>query len=116
MAKQKSKIKVRTRLRTGDVVEVISGKERGKRGPIIEIDRVQSRVLIEGVNFIYRHQRPSSQNQQGGIIQREAFLHISNVMVIDPDTDKPTRIGIKQDKKGTRVRIAKTSGKALDKK
>ena len=115
MGKPKYIEPVRTRLRQGDVVEIISGKERGKRGPIISIDRQRGRVLVEGVNFVYRHQRPTSQAQQGGIIQREAYLHISNVMAIDPDTDKPTRIGIQRDKKGVRIRIAKKSGKALDK-
>lgn len=106
---------VKTRLRTGDVVEVISGKERGKRGSILSIDRERGRVMVEGVNFIYRHTRPSGQNQQGGIVQREAFMSISNVMVIDPDTDKPTRIGVRVEKDGRKVRIAKRSGKALDK-
>ena len=107
--------RVRTRLRTGDVVEVISGKERGKRGPILHIDRKRGKVMIEGVNFVYRHSKPSAQNQQGGIVQREAHLAISNVMVIDPETDKPTRIGIQVNKDGKRIRIAKRSGKPLDK-
>ncbi len=106
---------VRTRLRSGDVVEVIAGKERGKRGPILAINRERGRVMIEGVNFVYRHTRPSSSNQQGGIVQREAYLDISNVMAIDPATDKPTRIGMRLDKDGRKIRIARRSGKALDK-
>ena len=111
----KSPTAIKTRIRTGDVVEVISGKERGKRGTVIDVDRDRGRVTIEGVNFIYRHTKPSQSNQEGGILQREAPLHISNVQVVDPASDKPTRIGIKINKDGSKVRIAKRSGKPLDK-
>lgn len=109
------KERIRTRIKTGDVVEVIAGKERGKRGPVLAINRERNRVMVEGLNFVYRHTRPSGQNQQGGIIQREAFLHLSNVMVVDPESDRPTRIGSKTDKKRGKVRIARRSGRSLDK-
>lgn len=112
---QRSEGRMKTRLRKGDVVEVIAGKERGKRGSIVYIDRERGRVLVEGINFVYRHTRPSGQAQQGGIIQREAPLHLSNVMAIDPDTDRPTRIRLQTGKDGQRIRIAVRSGKALDK-
>lgn len=106
---------VKTHIRTGDVVEVIAGKERGKRGTVLDVDRARGRVTIEGVNFIYRHTRPSQHNQEGGILQREAPLHISNVQIVDPATDRPTRIGMQRNADGSKVRIAKRSGKPLDK-
>lgn len=103
------------RIKKGDLVEVIAGKERGKRGTVLQVDRERHRVLVEGVNFMYRHTRPTQQGPQGGIIQREAFLHASNVMVIDPESDRPTRIGIRVETDGRRTRIARRSGRPLDK-
>lgn len=112
---KRSQGRVKTRIKRGDVVEVIAGKERGKRGPVLDVDRHRNRVMIEGLNFIYRHQRPDSQNPQGGIIQREGYIHLSNVMLVDPETDKPTRVGTTTDKKGVKVRIARRSGQPVDK-
>lgn len=105
-------------VKKGDEVEVISGNEKGKRGRILFVERQKERVIVEGVNMRIRHMKPSQQNQQGGRVEQESPVHVSNVMVIDPTTDEPTRIGrkrIEEDGKGRWVRYAKTSGEVIDK-
>lgn len=105
----------RIRLRTNDVVVVISGKDAGKRGKVLSVLREKNRVVVQGVNFIKRHTRPNPQrNIKGGIAEREAAIHVSNVMLVDPESDKRTRIGSKVLEDGKRVRVAK-SGTVLDK-
>lgn len=101
------------RLRKGDEVVVVSGEDRGKRGRILKVFGDKNRVLVEGVNFIRRHTRPSQSNPQGGIVQREAPVHASNVMVVDPSTGRPTRIGARVNEDGSRDRIARRSGEVL---
>ncbi len=96
------------RLRTGDQVVVISGKDKGKKGKIARLLVEDNKVVVEGVNLIKRHQRPTPKNPQGGIIEREAPIHASKVMPIDPKTGKGTRVRIKTDDKGKTVRIAKS--------
>lgn len=104
------------KIRKNDQVEVISGKDRGTRGRVLKVARGRSMVLVEGVNKIKRHTRPNPQkNIQGGIVEREAEIHVSNVMLVDPDTDKPTRLGSKVLEDGTRVRITRRSGAVVDK-
>lgn len=104
------------RIRKNDTVEVVSGKDRGKRGRVLQVHPKKSLILVEGVNRVKRHTKPNPQrNIKGGILERENPLHISNVMLVDPDTDRPTRVGIEVRANGTRVRIARRSGKALDK-
>ena len=104
------------RIRKNDTVEVISGKDRGKRGRVIEVLPKDARVRVEGVNRIKRHTKPNPQkNVKGGIVERENPVHISNVALIDPKSDKPTRVGIKTMPDGSRVRVAKRSGLQLDK-
>jgi large subunit ribosomal protein L24 len=103
-------------IRKNDQVEVISGKDRGTRGRVLRVSRANSTILVEGVNVIKRHTRANPQkNIQGGIVEREAEIHVSNVMLVDPDTDKPTRVGSKVLEDGSRVRVAKRSGAVLDK-
>jgi len=97
-----------------DNIIVISGKDKGKKGRIIAAYPRENRVLVEGVNMIKRHTRPNPQNQQGGIIEREAAIHASNVMHIDPKSGKPTRIGYKTLDNGKKVRVAKRSGELID--
>ncbi|MBN8237417.1 50S ribosomal protein L24 [Halobacillus kuroshimensis] len=101
-------------VKKGDKVMVISGKDKGKQGTILEAYPKKDRVLVEGVNEVKKHAKPSQENPQGGILTQEAAIHVSNVMPIDPKTGEPTRVGYKveDDKK---VRIAKKSGEALDK-
>ena len=97
-----------------DNVIVITGKDKGKKGRVIAAYPRENRVLIEGVNMVKRHTRPNQANPQGGIIEREAPIHASNVMHIDPKSGKPTRIGYKVLDNGNKVRIAKKSGQEID--
>ena len=104
------------KIRKDDQVVVISGKDKGTRGRVLRVSRPDSKVLVEGVNMVKRHTKANPQkNVQGGIVEREAEIHVSNVLLIDPDTDKATRIGSKVLEDGSRVRIAKRSGAVLDK-
>ncbi|MFP4686618.1 MAG: 50S ribosomal protein L24 [bacterium] len=102
-------------IRSGDQVVVLTGKDRGKTGEVIETLPGQEKVLVEGVNVVTRHQRQTSQQQPGGIIEREAPIHISNVQLIDPHSNEPTRVGREYDtNRGRWVRVAKKSGKQID--
>ncbi len=104
------------KIRKNDTVVVISGKDRGTRGRVLQVVPATSRILVEGVNIIKRHTKANPQkNIQGGLVEREAMIHVSNVMIVDPDTDKPSRIGKKVLEDGSRVRIARRSGAVLDK-
>lgn len=105
----------RIRVRKNDLVEVVAGKDKGKRGKVLQVLREKNRVIVQGVNFIKRHTRPNPQrNIKGGIAEREAPLHVSNVMLVDPENDKLTRLGSKTLSDGRKVRVAK-SGAVLDK-
>lgn len=95
------------RLRKGDQVKVISGNERGKEGEVLEVITDKDRVLIRGVNFVKRHQRPTARQREGGIIEREGAIHISNVMVICPECDRPARIGFKLNEDGEKMRLCR---------
>ncbi|GAA0597069.1 50S ribosomal protein L24 [Virgibacillus siamensis] len=101
-------------VKKGDKVKVISGKDRGKQGTILEAYPKKERVLVEGINMTKKHAKPSQDNPQGGILNQEAPIHVSNVMLIDPKSGEPTRVGY-QAKDGKKVRIAKKSGEAVDK-
>ncbi|MCI0549266.1 MAG: 50S ribosomal protein L24 [Candidatus Rokubacteria bacterium] len=101
-------------VRKGDTVVVTSGKERGKRGKVLRVLPEKSRVIVENVNLIKKHQRPTQKLRQGGIIEREGAIHLSNVMLVDPRTDRPTRTGIKALADGRKVRVARKSGEMLD--
>ena len=101
-------------VKKGDKVVVISGKDKGKQGTILEAYPKQNRVLVEGINIVKKHSKPSQVNPQGGIISREAAIHVSNVMPLDPKSGKPTRVGYKIEN-GKKVRVAKISGETLDK-
>lgn len=103
-----------TRLKTGDNVKVISGKHKGKSGRILAVDRPRNRVFVEKVNVIRKALRPTQDNPQGGYREQEASIHASNVMIIDPKTGEPTRIGMEFLSDGRKVRIARKSGARLD--
>lgn len=96
-----------------DSVKILSGKYRGKTGKVLKVFPKENRVIVEGVNIIKRHTKPSQKNQQGGIIEKEATVNASNVMVIDPKTSEPTRVGYKYLEDGSKVRISKKSGEIL---
>jgi len=104
-----SKMKVRR----DDQVKVISGKDRGKTGRVVKVDREKQRVYVEGLNIIKRHQRPRTMQEQGGIIEAPGPIHVSNVQLLDPD-GQPSRVTVRRDEGGKRVRVAKRSGKDLD--
>ena len=99
------------KIKKGDTVKVIAGKDNGKEGKVISVDRKNNRVLVEGVNIITKHMKPSAANQNGGIVQKEAPIHISNVMYVHKG--KPTRIGFKMEK-DKKVRFAKSTGDVRD--
>ena len=103
------------KIKKGDQVEVIAGKDRGRRGKVLRVDPEKRRVVVEGVNFVKRHTRPNpSKNIQGGIVEREAAMHVSNVMVISPESGARTKVGYKILDDGHKVREAKVDGAILD--
>ena len=101
------------RVRRDDQVKVISGKDRGKTGRVVKVDREKERVYVEGLNIIKRHQRPRTMQEQGGIVEAPGPIHVSNVQLLDPD-GKPSRVSVRRDDGGRRVRVAKKSGKDID--
>ncbi|MBW2057860.1 MAG: 50S ribosomal protein L24 [Deltaproteobacteria bacterium] len=103
------------RLKKNDLVMVIAGKEKGKSGRILQIFTKKDRAIVEKINFIKRHQRPAGQQRQGGIIEKEGSLHLSNLMLICESCNKPVRIGIKQLEDGKRARYCKKCGEMIDK-
>lgn len=101
-------------VKTGDKVKVIAGKDKGKEGIILKSFPKTERVLVEGVNIVKKHQKATQANPNGGIVEVEAPIHVSNVMIVDPSTGQPTRVGHKF-VDGKKVRVAKRSGEILDK-
>jgi large subunit ribosomal protein L24 len=107
-----------TRIKKGDMVLVVSGKDRDTKNPhrVLQVLPKASRVLVEGVNMVKRHTRPNPQrNIKGGILEKESPIHLSNVMPVDPETKRPTRVRSKRLDDGKRVRVAALSGAMLDK-
>ena len=106
----------RARIRRDDAVKVLSGKDKGKTGKVVRVDRRRSKVYVEGLNMIKRHQRanPARANAPVGVIEREAGIHVSNVAILDPKDNKPTRIGTIRTERGGRMRVTKRSGTELD--
>jgi len=101
------------KIRKGDRVKVIAGGSKGKVGDVLRVLPSEDRVVISGVNMIKRHTKPSRTNE-GGIVEREAAIHVSNVAVLDPKSDKPTKVGFKFLEDGRKVRIARASGETID--
>ena len=104
------------RIKKGDTVQIIAGKDKGQQGKVIAAYPEQERVLIEGVNRVKRHTKADPNETRlktGGIITQEASIHVSNVMLIDPDSKKPTRVGIRRNDEGKNVRVAKRTGKDI---
>jgi len=106
--------KAKFKLKTGDKVIIIAGKDKGKKGEIISVNTKTRRLLISGVNVAKKHMKPSQSNPQGGIVNKEMPIHISNVAAVDPKTDLPTRVGFKILEDGTKVRFAKKSKETID--
>ena len=104
------------RIKTDDTVIVISGKDKGKTGKVIRVDRERDRVYVEGVNIVKRHQRPmpGRPNAPVGVIEKEGPIHVSNVALVDPRDHKPTRVGVRRAEDGRRMRVTKRSGTEID--
>ena len=102
------------KIRKDDEVIVLSGRDKGKRGAVLQIVTKTDRVLVEGVNVTKRHVKPTQGDPQGGIVEREAPIHISNVALIDPSNDRPTRVRYKTLEDGRKVRVAARSGEVID--
>jgi large subunit ribosomal protein L24 len=101
-------------VKKGDRVVVLAGKDKGKTGEVLSASPKETRVVVQGVNMVKRHTRPSQANPQGGIVEKEAAIHASNVAHADPKDGKPTRVGTKVLEDGRKVRVAKRSGEVID--
>jgi len=101
------------KIKKGDEVMVIAGRDKGKKGNVLRVMPAEKRFIIQGVNMVKRHTR-GSMASAAGIIEKEASIHVSNVAVVDPKTGKPSRVGIKTIKDGSRVRFARASGEIID--
>lgn len=101
------------KLKKNDTVKVISGKSRGKSGKILRVLADKSRVIVEGINLNKKHQKPNQQNQQGGIVDREAPIHVSNLMLVSAKSNEPVKVA-RREVDGKRVRVEKKTGKAVE--
>ncbi|HOZ91111.1 MAG: 50S ribosomal protein L24 [Bacteroidia bacterium] len=101
--------KVKLKIRKGDMVIIMSGESKGKQGKVLSVVKESNRAIVEGVNQVSKHSKPNAKNTQGGIVKQEASIHMSNMMLVDPKTGKPTRVGRKVED-GKIVRYAKKSG------
>lgn len=101
------------RIRKGDEVIVISGRDKGKKGSVLQVMPADNRVIVQGVNVVKRHQR-QTQTQQGGIVEKEGPIHVSNVALVDPDGGNATRVGFRMLEDGRKVRYARRSGEVID--
>ncbi len=101
------------KIRKGDKVVVLTGRDKGRSGEVFEVRPAEGRALVRGINMVKRHQRQTA-SQEGGIISKEGTIHLSNLAVADPKSGKPTRVGFKVMKDGKRVRVAKLSGVEID--
>ena len=100
-------------IRLDDIVQVITGDDRGVRGKVLKVLPKNGKVVVEGVNRVYKHMKRSQKNPQGGRLSKEMPVNVSNVLLIDPQSDKPTRVGVRVNKDGSRERYSKRSGASL---
>ena len=103
---------MKLKIKSGDIVKVIAGDHKGSEGKVLRVDREKNRAVVEGVNFISKHTKPSAQNPQGGIVKKEAPIHISNLSLIDPKSKEATKVGYKMDGEN-KVRFSKKSNQVL---
>lgn len=111
--KRKIDITPKLKLRKGDMVQVIAGDSKGKQGKVLEVLLQQNRIIVEGANMVSKHTKPNAATPNGGIIKKEAAIHVSNLMLVDAKSGKPTRIGKKVNEQGKSVRVAKKSGEEI---
>jgi large subunit ribosomal protein L24 len=102
------------RIRKGDTVAVISGGDKGKRGEVLRVLPKEDRAVVQGVNVAKRHTKPRGVGQPGGIVAREATIHLSNLVLVDPKSDKPTKVGFRVLEDGRKVRVAKATGQVIE--
>jgi len=113
MEKKKHAQPAKIKIRKGDLVKVIAGDSKGSQGKIVEVILDKGRAIVEGANMISKHTKPNAANPNGGIVKKEAAIHISNLMLVDPTSGKPTRVGRKRNDAGKLVRVAKISGEEI---
>ena len=101
------------KIRKGDLVQVIAGDSKGKQGRVLEVLLSENRAIVEGANLVSKHTKPNAANPNGGIVKKEAPIHVSNLMVVDAKTGKPSRVGIQKNAAGKNIRIAKKSGEEI---
>ena len=102
------------RIRKGDVVQVITGTQKGRRGEVLRVFPKADRALVQGVNVATRHIKPRGLGQPGGIVEQEAAIHLSNLVLVDPKTEQPTKVGFRIQEDGRKVRIAKSTGQVIE--
>ena len=102
------------KIRKGDRVQVLAGKDKGRQGEVIKVMPTEGRALVQGVNMVKRHEKPQGMGRPGGIQEKEAGIHLSNLALLDPKSGKPTRVGFKVLEDGKKVRVAKASGEVID--
>jgi large subunit ribosomal protein L24 len=103
----------KTHIKKGDMVLVLSGEERSKKGRVLDVDRDRMVAFVEGLNINKKHSKPTTAKPQGGIVEKEGPIHISNLMLLDPKSGEPTRVGRKKDKEGKIVRTSKRTGEVI---
>lgn len=106
-------MQIKLHIKKGDTVYVNAGEYKGQQGRVLEVNRTTSKAIVEGVNMVSKHTKPNSANPQGGIVKKEAPVHISNLMLVDPSSGKPTRIGRKLNSDNKLVRYSKKSGEEI---
>ena len=103
---------MKLKIKTGDTVVVTAGDHKGSEGKVVKIDREKNKAIVEGINMVSKHEKPSAQNPQGGIVKKEAPIQISNLSLVDPKSGEPTRVGFEV-RDGKKVRVAKKSNEVL---
>ncbi|SHG92704.1 50S ribosomal protein L24 [Flagellimonas flava] len=103
---------MKLKIKTGDTVRVITGDHKGTEGKVLQVDREKNKAIVEGVNTVSKHEKPSAKNPQGGIVKKEAPIHISNLTLIDPKSGEATRVGF-EERDGKKVRFAKKSNEVI---
>ena len=102
------------RIRKGDRVIVVTGSDKGKRGEVLRVLPKEDRAVVQGVNVAKRHTKPKGMGQPGGIVEKEATIHLSNIALIDPKTDKPARIGFRTLENGSKIRVGRATGNTIE--
>lgn len=103
---------IKLKIKSGDTVRVVAGDHKGTEGKVLKVDREKNKAIVEGANMVSKHMKPSAQNPQGGIVKKEAPIHISNLSLLDPKSGEPTRVKI-EERDGKKVRISKKSNEVI---